>query len=152
MPSTFLYLMALVLWVTLAVAVWLVSGVLLLLPRKRNSGLRLASAMAGTFPAVIAYQIIAAPIILTLLLTSNFVCKIIEPRTESTTENPAVIFISIVALLLSFAIAAGMSLTGFCEGWRTGWLMASGEGLISALKYGPTARVVCLLIRRSKSA
>jgi hypothetical protein len=144
--------MALVLWVTLAVAVWLVSGVLLLFPRKRNTGLRLASAMAGTFPAVFACQIIAAPIILALLLTLNFVCKIIEPGTATTTENPAVIFVSIVTVLLSFAIAAGMSFTGFWEGWRTGWLMAGGEGLISALKRGPTARVVRLLIRRPKSA
>ena len=152
MPPTFLYLMAFVLWLALAVAAWILCGVLLLLPGKRRTGLRLASAMAGTFPGVFFYQIIAAPIIFALLLMANFVSKIIEPGTATTTENPAVIFISICTLLISFAIAAGMSLTGYCEGWRTAWLMADGEGFVKTLKCGLTARMLRLLIRRPKSA
>jgi hypothetical protein len=63
MPPTFLYLMAFIAWVGLAVLVWAVAVVLAVLPRSRRTGFRLALAMAFTFPAVIGYQLLAAPIV-----------------------------------------------------------------------------------------
>jgi hypothetical protein len=145
MPPTFLYLMALAFWVALAVVVWIVSIILMLLPGKRRKGFCIASAMAGTFPGVFTYQIIAAPIVIALLLTMQSFWKKIEPGTATTTENPAVIIMAMVTALISFVIVAGMSLTGFWEGWRAGWLLARGDGFRSALQSGPAARLIRLL-------
>jgi hypothetical protein len=49
---------------------------------------------------------------------------------------------SIIAALLAFAFIAGMSLTGFWEGWRAGWVIARGESITSTLRSGPMARSI----------
>ena len=147
MPPTFLYLMALIVWVGFAVAVWAVASVLAVLPRSRRTGLRLASAMACTFPAVIAYQLLAAPIVAALLLGMRLFWKTLEPGPATTTSNPAVILVSVSAAACAFFIALGLSIAGFWEGWRVGWLLVPGGHFWSAVHDGPLFRTARFLRR-----
>ena len=155
MPPTLLYLMALIVWVGLAVVVWAIAGVLAVLPRSRRTGLRLALAMAFTFPAVIVYQVLAAPIIAALLLGMNLFWKALEPGPATETSNPAVILVSISAAVAAFAVALGLSVVGFWEGWRLGWLMVPGGRFWSLVQDGPlfrSVRYLHLRVFRSRAA
>lgn len=141
MPPTFIYLMFFVIWVGVAVAAWIVAATLALLPGKRHIGLRLASAVTGTFPGVITYQVLAAPIVAMLLLAMRLFWKILEPGPGTTTSNPAVIVVSIVSAALAFAVVLAMSLVGFWEGWRFGWALAAGESFMSIIRRGLLFRI-----------
>ena len=127
MPPTFVYVMCFAAWVGGAAAVWVVAGVLAFFPSRRRTGLRLASAMAGTFPGVITYQVLAAPVVAALLVAMRLSWKTLEPGSGTTTSNPVVITVSIIGALLAFAVVLGMSLAGFWEGWRLGWALAGGK-------------------------
>jgi hypothetical protein len=59
----------------------------------------------------------------------RFFWKTIEPGAATTTQRPAAILVSIIAMLLAFAVIATISMAGFWEGWRAGWFLARGEGL-----------------------
>ena len=142
MPPTFLYLVALILWVGFGVAVWVVAAILMIFPGMRRTGRRLACAMAVTFPGVIVYQALAAPVVAALLLTMWLFWKTLEPGPGTTTSNPAVIAISLLTLVLAFIIVLAMSLAGFWEGWRVGWAMGAGQGFMSTARTGPLFRVV----------
>jgi hypothetical protein len=52
LPPTFIYFVALLVWISLACLVWLLAGVMALNPGARGKGLALALAMAATFPSV----------------------------------------------------------------------------------------------------
>src|SRR5262252_2217718 len=148
MPPTFLYLIALIVWVSLAAVVWAIAGVLAVLPRSRRTALRLALAMAFTFPAVIAYQLLAAPVIAALLLGMNLFWKALEPGPATETSNPAVILVTISTAVIAYLVALGMSMVGFWEGWRVGWLLGSGGRLWSIVQDGPLFCSVRYLQRR----
>jgi hypothetical protein len=141
LPPTFVYLLFFIGWVGAAAAVWVVAGVLAVFPSRRRTGLRLASAMAGTFPGVITYQLLAAPVVAALLLAMKFFWKTLEPGSGTTTSNPAVITVSIIGALLAFAVVLGMSLAGFREGWRLGWALAGGEDFMVTARNGLLFRI-----------
>ena len=134
MPPTFLYAMALVLWVMFACFVWLVAALMALAPRTRPLAWPTALAMAATFPGVFLFQAVAAPLIALIVL------PFVLWDFEGTTTNPFVVAIGIAAVLPIFVIMAAMSLLGFTEGWRVGWRVAEGQSLRDAVRSGPTAK------------
>lgn len=148
MPPTFLYLLALGAWLCLAFLVWLISSCLLILPVTRRLAGPLASGMACTFPAVILFQLAALPFAAVIMGVALLAIRLIDPTNSPETTNPTVIGIGIIMILAEFAIFGGMSLLGFFEGWRTGWLVAKGQGLRDVISRGPTARLLNIFKRR----
>ena len=78
MPATFIYFVAMPVWILLACLVWLLAGVMALNRATRRKGLALALAMAATFPSVFLFlvepflAIIYALVILPLILMYPF--------------------------------------------------------------------------------
>lgn len=142
MPPTFLYMMALALWVGLAVLVWLVAAFLFVMPRTRSHARSLSLAMATTFPSVLLFQVVAAPFALGALLVVRLVWEVMEPKHAANTENTVVIVTSIIAVVVTLLVVAGMSSLGFYEGWRAGWLRANGRGWRETIEQGPSARLI----------
>lgn len=141
MPPPFLYLLFLALWVLLALAAWTVAAVLSLSSRRRKMGLQLAAAMAGTFPGVLIYQLLAAPIVAAVLGAAWLVWKMLESPSSTVTSSPLVIASSTVSVGLVFIVVVIMSVTGFWEGWRLGWAFAAGKGFWSVVRTGPLFRM-----------
>ncbi len=107
--------------------------------------------MVGTFPFVLAYELVAAPFVAGLLLLAWSIWRILEPNAvSSTTQNPVVITSSIGAVFLSFGVMLMMGLAGFYEGWRTGWACGKGRQFMEALYAGPTVKL--LLVSATKLA
>src|ERR1700733_6630966 len=104
MPPTFAYVLAVGIWVFFACVVWLLAGMMILAARTRPFSRPLCLAMAGTFPFVFAYQVIAAPFVAGILLAVWAFWKILEPGTSTTTESPLIIGVSIGGALLAFAV------------------------------------------------
>src|SRR5262245_55026817 len=148
MPPAFFFWMGLVAWVGLAIVVCAIAGVFTLRSRSRRTGLRLALAMAFTFPAIIAYQLLAAPVIAALLLGMYLFWNTLEPGHATETANPAVILVTIAVASAAFAVAMGMSIVGFWEGWRLGWLSVPGGRLWNVVQDGPLFRSMRYLRRR----
>src|SRR5262245_18316651 len=134
MPPAFLYLAALAIWLAGAMSVWFVAGILALFRRTRQRGLATACAMAGTFPGVIAYQILAVPVVLMILVGIRFFWKLLESGDSTVTNNPIVIIVSIGGALIAFVIVLGASLAGFWEGWRAGWSLMMGQSIQASLR------------------
>jgi len=145
MPATFLYLIAFGGWLCLAVLVWAASACLLILPATRRFAGPLASAMAFTFPGVFAFQLMTLPVGAAVLGTALVSIRLIDPSGGSGTDNPAVIGIALALVLAEFLLVGAMSLLGFYEGWRAGWLVAQGRGFGGVIAHGPTARILRVL-------
>lgn len=141
----------LTIWVFFACLVWLTAGLMSLTTRTRIFSRPLCFAMAGTFPFVFVYQIIAAPFVAALLLAASALCKILEPGASTTTQNPLVILVSIAAAILSFGTMLTMSLAGFYEGWRTGWACAKGRRFQEALYEGPMVKFLGRFLQKARS-
>ena len=62
MPPYFVYVMALMVYIAIACAVWFVAVVLAFPRRTREFARRIAAGMAGSFPGVFLFQFIAAPL------------------------------------------------------------------------------------------
>ena len=152
MPPTFLYFVAFMIWVPLALVVWCAAGVMFFSRRTRATARSLALAMAGTFPGVFLFQLLAAPVVITILLAMHVFWKTLEPGVATKTENPLVICASIVGMFFALGITAGMSLAGFCEGWRLGWGWAKGRRFRDVVEEGHLARFVKRLIQRTNHA
>jgi hypothetical protein len=148
LPFAFVYFLALGLWVFLASLVWLAAGLMSLSARTRYLSWPLCVAMAGTFPFVFVYQIIAAPFVVCILLVCWGFGRIVEPGGSSVINNPFVIAVFIGGILLSESLILSMSLAGFYEGWRTGWACANGRPIRATMREGPTARLLRLVLRR----
>lgn len=144
MPPTFLYLLAFCAWLCLAFLVWLTSACLLVLPPTRRFAGPLASAMACTFPAVIVFQLAALPFAAVVLGLALLAMRLVDPTSSPETTDPTVIGTGISLILTEFAIFGGMSLLGFFEGWRTGWLVAKGQGLREVISGGVSARMLSI--------
>lgn len=84
-------MVALMAWIFIALVVWCIAAVLAMFRERRHTAKRLALAMAGTFPGVLMYQLLVAPVLATLLLGAHFAWKAVEPGPSSHTENPLVI-------------------------------------------------------------
>src|SRR5690242_12936726 len=151
MPPGFIYLSALLIWCFFAVAVWVAAGLMRLSPRTRPLSRPLSFAMAGTFPFVFAYQILAAPLVAVVLLAAWIFWKAVEPGASTTTDNPLVILFSILAAVSSFSAILVMSMAGFYEGWRTGWKYANGRPLLEAACDGPTVKLLYQMFQRARA-
>ena len=121
-----------------------------LVARTRVFSRPLCFAMAGTFPFVFAYQIIAAPFVAALLLVAFGIWKILDPGASTTTQNPIVIVVSISSYFLSLGTMLTMSLVGFYEGWRTGWACAKGRRFQEVLYEGPTVKVLGRFLQKAR--
>ena len=139
-------------WVPLAILVWVIAGGMLLTPRRRPLARSLALAMAGTFPGVFLFQFIAAPVVILILLGTRLLWKTLEPGASTTTENPFVIAVSIASIFLVLAIMLGMSIAGFCEGWRIGWMWGKGSRLPDVIRDGFPARLLGRLLSSRERA
>ena len=148
MPPTFLYLLALCAWLCLAFLVWLISVCLLVLPMTRRFAGPLAAAMACTFPAVVVFQLAALPLAAVIMGAALLAMRVVDPTSSPETSNPTVIGIGFILILAEFAVFGGMSLLGFLEGWRTGWLVAKGQRLRDVISRGLTARLLNIFKRR----
>jgi hypothetical protein len=143
LPPTFIYFVALPIWMTLACLVWLLAGVMALNRGTRRKGLSLALAMAATFPSVFLFQAVAAPLIAAVIVGLAWVSAISDPAsTTHTTSNGLVIAMAIGTALLAFVTMLTVSIIGFFEGWLLGWRCAHGEHFRDAVKRGPTVRLL----------
>jgi hypothetical protein len=140
-PPTFIYFVALPVWILLAGLVWLLAGVMALNRGTRRKGLALALAMAATFPSVILFQAAAAPLIAAMVVGVAWLSGILDPASTVThvTTNGLVIAMNIGTGLLAFVTMLTISIIGFFEGWMLGWGCAHGERLRDIIKRGPTA-------------
>ena len=121
MPPTFVYILALMGYFAVACAVWVVAVVLAIPSRTRGLAKRLAAGMAGSFPGVFLFQILAAPFVASVLLLGGGIFWLFHPGDIGST-----VFMVTVAVL-SFGIVAAASLLGFYVGWRIAWEVASGR-------------------------
>jgi hypothetical protein len=136
------------LWLALAFLVWLLAAVALVLRKTRPYAWPLALAMAGTFPGVFLFQIIAAPVVIAVLIVVWLVGQALEPGPIHTTDNPVVIAMGVAAVLTIFAFVLGMSVAGFYEGWRTGWLVAKGENWQDVIRQRWPVRLMRAALKR----
>lgn len=89
-------------------------------------------AMASTFPFVFAYQIMALPAVVVILLFVVALGWFLEPGV-STTQNPVLIGASILAVLGAVITVLASSVVGFFDGWRAGWRLARGLSIKETL-------------------
>jgi len=150
MPPTFAYILMFMIWVFVACLAWLAAGLMLFTRRTRTLSRPLCFAMAGTFPFVFAYQIIAAPFVAVLLVAAWAFWKVLEPGVSTTTQNPVVIVVSITSAFLAFGTVLAMSLAGFYEGWRTGWACGGGRRFQEVLYEGPTVRLIFRILQMAR--
>jgi hypothetical protein len=105
---------------------------MLIAPRTRSSAWPTSLAMAATFPFVFAYQIMASPAVIVMLLVVAALNRVLEPAVSST-ENPVIIGAAILGVLGSVAVVLVASVVGFFDGWRAGWRLARGRSIKETL-------------------
>ena len=133
MPPTFAYILALMLYVAAACIVWIAAIGLAFSQRTRPLAKKIAAGMAGSFPGVFLFQLVAAPLVVLILLTIAGISHFGQPPD---------IFIAILApmmLLFILGIPTVASLLGFYTGWRVAWELAAGR---SAREFLRTDRVL----------
>ena len=128
MPPTFAYIMALMAYVVLATLVWILSGLLALIPRTRLAGTKIALAMLFSFPGVLAWQIAGFPILFVIALGLGLLLQL--HIQNDVVDTIGILLVVIILLGGSFAI----SVAGFADGWRVGWSFAKCKDLQSAIK------------------
>ena len=144
LPPTFIYFVALLVWISLACLVWLLAGVMALNPGARGKGLALALAMAATFPSVFLFQAAAAPFIAAMVVGAAWLSGILDPAstvTHVTTDGLVAAMILGIALF-AFVTMLTVSIIGFFEGCLLGWRCAHGEHFRDVIKRGLTARLL----------
>jgi hypothetical protein len=144
LPPTFIYFLALIVWVFLGCLVWLLAGAMALDRATRRKGLAAALAMAATFPSVFLFQAAAAPLLAGMVFGVSWLSRILDPAFTVThvTTNGLVIAMNIGTALLAFVTMLTVSIIGFLEGWMLGWSCAHGERFRDVIKRGPTARLL----------
>ena len=138
MPPTFLYLLALMVYVAIACAVWMVAIVLAFSHRRRALAKKIAAGMAGSFPGVFIFQLISAIPVALILLTIAGIPHFGQP--------PDIIIAILAPLMVLFIICipAVASLLGFYAGWRVAWELAAGR---SAREFLQADRVLGPVVR-----
>jgi hypothetical protein len=96
--------------------------------------------MAGTFPFVLAYQIMAAPIVAALLLLAGGVFMIIASPGFLRDGNAIVLGGILLVVITAAGVLFALSVAGFYEGWRVGWAYGSGRTLREVLSEAPMYR------------
>jgi hypothetical protein len=120
--------------VAAALAVWLTAAGLSLFPRRRLLAKSLALAMAGTFPGVLVFQILAAPICALALIAYR-----VSPRSSAFDA------VWMAGVWGSILLA---TLLGFRVGWRIGWRFGQGVQLRIALGTDPVVGRVAIKVSR----
>src|ERR1700730_12925972 len=133
MSPVFAYVLLFGICLCFAGLVWFGAWLLSFGAKTRPLSKRLCFGMAGTFPFVIAYQIVAGPVAASLLLAAWIFWQILEPGHSTTTRNPVVSFVALGLALTSLFVMLAMSLWGFYDGWRTGWACATGRPIRDAI-------------------
>jgi hypothetical protein len=127
MPPTFVYALALTVYVAVACLVLGVAALFTIPRATRSVALRVAAGMVGSFPGVLLFQALSAPIVALMLLTSGLIMSI---TSRGGWIDAALIGVGLIALAV-FTLA---SLAGFCVGWRTGWEVAAGRSVRTFLR------------------
>lgn len=146
MPFAVIYMAALAVWILLACTIWCSASLMCMVPRTRPFAWPMSLVVATTFPFVFAYQIVAAPIVLTILLGAFALWRVLEP--VSTIKNPVVIGGFIISIFGSAIIMFVASVAGFADGWRTGWGLAHGRPISETLSYTIPKRCLNRLMSR----
>jgi len=120
-----------------ACAVWTVAVILAFSHRRRAFAKKIAAGMAGSFPGVFLFQLIAAPLVALILLTIAGISHLGQP--------PDIIIAIFAPLIVLFIIGipAVASLLGFYTGWRVAWELAAGR---SAREFLRTDRILAPLV------
>ena len=140
MPPTFAYAVALAAYVALACVVWSVA-IILAIPRgTRPVAKRIAAGMAGSFPGVLLFQLVSAPLAALILLSSGLVMAVTQ---RGGWVDAVLIGLGVIAL----GVVALASVVGFYTGWRTAWEWASGR---SAREFLINHSVIGLGLRRAR--
>ena len=138
MPPYFLYILALMAYLSVACVVWVMSIILALSARTRPLAKKIAAGMAGSFPGVFMFQIIAAPFVALILLPVIGVLQFFHP------PDFVVVFVSIPFVVFLISIPLIASLLGFYTGWRLAWELAGGGSVRECLRRD---RVLAPMIR-----
>ncbi len=140
MSPSFVYILALLGYFTLAGAVWFVAVVLAFPPRTRGLAKRLAAGMAGSFSGVFLFQFLAAPLVALVLLLMGGIFWL----SRSGDAGAGLPVLMVALALLAFGIVAAASLLGFYAGWRAAWDLAAGRSPRAFLRsdrfLGPSVR------------
>jgi hypothetical protein len=132
--------MALMAYIAIACAVWLVAVVLAFPRRTRDLAKRIAAGMAGSFPGVFLFQLLSVPLFALYFLLIWCIAWLIPPRDGSITSDSLIVTL----IFISFGIMAIMSLLGFYTGWRVAWELAAGRSarafLVADRVLGPAVR------------
>lgn len=136
MPGAVIYMLALAIWILVTCTIWCVAALMCVVPRTRRFAWPTSVAAAATFPFVFAYQIIAAPVVLGAPLGAFILGMLVDPASlGGTTKNLVVIVGFISAFFVSAIILFVASVTGFVDGWRTGWELARGRPINEVLSH-----------------
>lgn len=138
-PTIFIYLLF-VTWIPSALLVWAAALLLLLSARTRRFAKPLCLAMTGTFPFVFLYQALTALPVAMVLLCWWLLWRLLEPHPPAITTNPLVIFTSICVGFFTLGSMLLATLSGFYDGWRTGWRWGEGQPLMEAASNAPVYR------------
>jgi hypothetical protein len=74
-----IYIAALCVWILMTCTIWCAAGLMCVVPQTRPFAWPLSLAAATTFPFVFAYQIMAAPVVLTMFLAAFALWQLLEP-------------------------------------------------------------------------
>ena len=143
-----IYLTALAVWICAACMTWCAAGLMFLIPRTRPMAWPMSLAVVATFPFVLAYQLMATPAVLIVLLTALALWRVLEPT--STVTNPVVIGGFVIAVIVSANVILAASIAGFADGWRTGWGLARGQPIKEMLSLTVPKRFLNLLAARRR--
>ncbi|HEY2330109.1 MAG TPA: hypothetical protein VGI63_09900 [Verrucomicrobiae bacterium] len=121
-------------YIAAACAVWLVAIILAIPQRTRTLAKKIAAGMAGSFPGVFLFQLLAAPPFVLFLLVIAGISHFFRP--------PDILIIFLALFIIS--IPAIASLLGFYAGWRVAWELAAGR---SAREFLVTDRVLGPVVR-----
>jgi hypothetical protein len=120
------------LYVAVALVLWIGCALLALVPSKRRVAWRTALSMAASFPGVFTAQALAAPLVGTWLVLLSFETHLIDagPMLHSL----AAIWLSIAAVLVAGIGVLATSLYGFRLGWDVAWRISGGATWKAALR------------------
>lgn len=124
-------MLALLAYIAVACAVWIVAATLMISRRTRMLGKKIALSMAGTFPGMIVSQLLVLPFAGLFLVSMGGTFKLLEP----TGITETVLFI--LTLLGSGGLFGAASLFGCYLDWRIVWEQMTGRSVRTLLNAQP---------------
>lgn len=123
MPALAAYFAGWLLYLMVAMGVWIVSGILALNSRTQPLATRLAAGMAGSFPGVFLAQLVSGPPLVAMMILGMVLGGLLKDDGS----------VGIPCVLVGMVVFASASLVGFCTGWALAWRVASGRSLWDAV-------------------